>query len=148
MITSAVDKLVRMEVTCEASQLRDSLLNALEFRLKMSIGTDDKFPCVGERRLTSIEPTEFTIASYVNPIFSALVDVCCGFSDRLVVKELERLNEIKLQKGTSHVIPETDDDVCDNYGVQCENNTLLADSWAACGSTLTSTSTSRRSARS
>ena len=84
-----------MNVTVAAMPLKNALLNALGSRILMLFNTHKKLPMQGGDYFSSAEPTEFVVASYLNPRFAIAVDLCYGFNQRGIISGFSRLYATK-----------------------------------------------------
>ena len=102
--------------------LKNSLLNALGSRILMLLNTEKKLPMQDGDYFSSAEPTQFVVASYLNPRFAIAVGLCYRFNERRMVSEFSPLYAIKF---CSESELSADVDVAAN----CTNRRLPADAW-------------------
>ncbi len=114
LLTSGIDAVARMEVSSRSIVLQKSLVESLPFRLEILLGYEGVLPCVGGRKLSEVFPNEFVISALLNPWFSSAIDLFYGYSERVVLNEIERLIESRFDNN------ETDDE--DNHNVTMNLN--------------------------
>ncbi len=91
IFTSTLDAVIRMEIPSNTNCLKDYVLSALTNHLKMLLGTENQLPCFVGAQFTNFMPSEFVLASILNPRFCSAIESVYGYSKRLIVTELDRL---------------------------------------------------------
>ena len=91
LMTAAIDQVILLEATSEASLLKTALIEDLSERIKMLLDIETKIPCTGGNKLGSQIPTEFILATYLNPRFSSAIHSCFGYTERILSAEMNRI---------------------------------------------------------
>ena len=89
LFSVAIDSVHNLNFASNTLRLKTELVRALSSRLKMILDTTNELPCTGGRKLSSAVPNEFAVAAYLNPRFSAAIDACYGYSERLLANEMQ-----------------------------------------------------------
>eukprot|EP00171_Calliarthron_tuberculosum_P023086 IDg23086t1 len=127
LMTSAIDAVINLDVSTDASRLKNAVVDALSMRIQMLLGVEQELPCAGGNHMGCTTPTEFVLAAILNLRFSSAIHACYGYNDRVLIQEMKRLYKDRIG-GNSMAVNEV------NGNMPTENvsaeEMLAADAWA------------------